>query len=85
VNELAGLSTSVSVSVPVAVGVPAAVLLTPPASITVPLIVPATEAGSFEPSILMVTDDIVPSALVTAKLSVYVWPLASSSCAELAT
>ena len=34
---LAALSTSVSVSVPVAVGVPAVPLATPPASITVPV------------------------------------------------
>jgi len=70
VNVLARLSMSVSVSVPVAVSVPAAALLTPPASVTGPVLVPDIDAGSLLPRILMVTDELVPSELVTAKMSV---------------
>ena len=40
------LSTSVSVSVPVAVGVPGVALATPPASITEPVVVPEMMAAS---------------------------------------
>jgi hypothetical protein len=36
----------------------------------VPLLVPDIDAASLAPVILMVTDEIVPSALATAKLSV---------------
>ena len=49
------LSTSVSVSVPVAVGVPGVPLARPPASITVPLDVPEITAASLAPLIVMVT------------------------------
>ena len=51
---LAGLSTSVSVSVPLAVGVPVP-LLTPPASVTVPPMVPEITAASLAPLMVIVT------------------------------
>ena len=46
VKLLAGLSTSVDVKVPVAVGLPAVPLATPPASITEPLLVPEMMADN---------------------------------------
>ncbi len=73
VKLLAALSTSVSVSVPVAVGVPGVPLATPPASTTVPLEVPEITAASLLPSMVTVTICWVPSAVVTVKVSVR-WP-----------
>ena len=48
------LSTSVSVSVPVAVGVPGVPLATPPASMTEPVNVPVITAASLTPVMLKV-------------------------------
>ena len=61
---LDGLSTSVSVSVPVAVGVPG---VAPPSSITEPVVVPEMMAASLVPSMVIVTTCGVPSMVVTVK------------------
>ena len=53
---LGGSSTSMSVSVPVAVGVPGVALATPPASITEPVAVPEMMAASLVP--LMVIEKV---------------------------
>ncbi len=70
---LGGLSTSVSVSLPVAVGVLAVAFETPPASTAEPAAVPETIAASLTPLILMVKSRLVesvPSDTVIVKLSV---------------
>ena len=56
-------------SVPVAVGVPAVPLLTPPASVTEPLLAPVITAASLRRWMVTVTSCAVPSAVVTVKLS----------------
>ena len=58
-----GLSTSVELRSPVAVGVPGVPLLTPPASITVPVVAPLITAASLVPWMVMVTSCAVPSAV----------------------
>ena len=73
-NVLAGLSTSVSVSVPLAVGVPGVPLATPPASITEPVLVPLITAASLLPLIVTVTVFAVPSAVKTLNVSLSVPP-----------
>ena len=65
------LSTSVSASLPVAVGVPG---FQHAASVTVPVVVPEMMAASLEPLIVMVINCGVPPMLVTVKVSVSVWP-----------
>ena len=62
-------STSVLVSVPVAVGVPVLALATPPASVTAPVFVPEITAASFAPVMVTVTTWLVPSAAFTVKVS----------------
>ena len=78
------LSTSVSVSVPVAVGVPGVALSTPPASITEPVVVPEMMAASLLPLMVTVTTWAVPSTVVTVKVSVSVSPTLSACTALLA-
>ena len=63
---LGGLSTSVSVSVPVAVGVPGAAC-DAAASITEPVVVPEMTAASLVPVMVIVTTCAVPSMVVTVK------------------
>ena len=68
---LGGLSTSVSVSVPVVVCVPGVAFTTPRTSITEPVPVPEMMAASLTPSILIVkvwVVESVPSDTVIAKL-----------------
>ena len=77
---LGGLSTSVSVSVPVAVGVPGVAL---PASITAPVVVPEMTAASLLPVMVIVTSCVVPSTVVTVKVSVSVPPTLSACTALL--
>ena len=63
-TKLAGLSTSLMVSVP-------AVEMSPAVSVSVRLLTSAeSTAASLVPRMLMVTDVVVPSALATAKVSV---------------
>ena len=77
-------STSVDVKVPVAVGVPEMALLTPPASITVPVLVPMITAASFTPVIVTTTFCVaVPSWLVTTNVSVTCWPKANACTVAL--
>jgi len=70
--------------VPLAVGVPAMALATPLASVTPPLVVPPMTAASFMPLMVTVTTWAVPSAVVTVKVSVRVWPTFSACTAALA-
>ena len=79
---LGALSTSVSVSVPVAVGVPG---VAPPASITEPVVVPEMMAASLLPLMVTVTTWAVPSTVVTVKVSVSVSPTLSACTALLAS
>ena len=72
VKRLAVPSTSVLVNVPVAEGVPAIALLTPPASMTAPVLVPLTMAASLAPVMVTVMVCAVPSAVVTVKVSLRV-------------
>src|SRR5256885_13276968 len=65
-------------SVPVAVGVPASALATPPASTTEPLMSPETTAASLVPVMVMVTTCSVPSAVRTVNVSVVLPPSLSS-------
>ena len=81
VKVLGVLSTSVSVSVPVAVGVPC---VAPPASITEPVVVPEMMAASLLPSMVIVTTCGVPSTVVTVKVSVSVSQTLSACTALLA-
>ena len=77
-------STSVLVSVPVAVGVPVLALATPPASVTAPVLVPAITAASLLPVMLNVAatlDVAVLSVTCTVKLSVTLWPAVSACVA----
>ena len=76
---LAGLSTSASMSVPVAVGMPGVAL---PVSVTAPVVVPEMTAESLLPVMVIVTTWWVPSTVVTVKLSVSV-PPALSACTAL--
>ena len=73
-ERVAALSTSVSVSVPVTVGVPAVPLFTPPASTTAPVSWPETSAASLAPWIVMATSCSVPSCVWTEMVSVSVSP-----------
>ena len=75
------LSTSVSVSVPVAVGVPC---VAQPASITEPVVVPEMTAASLVPWMVTVTTCGVPSTVVTVKVSVSVSPTLSACTVQLA-
>src|SRR5439155_18947425 len=75
VNVFGVLSTSLSVKVPLAVGVPAVPLPTPPASTTEPVAVPEITAASLVPLIVIVTTLAVPSTVVTVNVSVVLWPL----------
>ena len=74
------LSTSVASRSPVTVGVPSVALATPPASMTVPMLVPVIVAASLLPLIVTVTSFVVPSALRTVKLSVSAVLLVLSAC-----
>ena len=70
VNLLASLSTSVSVSAPVATEVPEVPLARPPASIKLPVIAPLITAASFVPLIVTITKPLpVPSIELIAKVS----------------
>ena len=69
-NLFAAPSTSVALSNPIATGSPATALLIPPASFTVPVVVPVITAASFVPAMLTVTTLLEPSEVVTVKLSV---------------
>ena len=73
-NATGILLTSISVNVPVAVSVPSVVLSVPPASVTVPVVVPEITAPSFAPLIVTVTTCAVPSTDVTVIVSVRVCP-----------
>ena len=78
-----GLSTSVELRLPVAVGVPGVPLLTPPASATVPVTGPVMTAVSLAPLMVMVTSCAVPSIVVTVNVSVRVCPTLSACTAAL--
>ena len=71
----------VSVSVPVAVGVPG---VSQPASITEPVVVPKMKAASLLPWMAMVSTCAVPSMVVTLKVSVRVSQTLSACTAQLA-
>ena len=84
VKALAVPSTSVLVSVPVAVGVPDVALDTPPASVTAPVLVPEITASSLLPVMLNTAapvDVAVPSVTCTVKLSVTLCPAVSACVA----
>ena len=68
---------------PVAVGVPGVPLLTPPASMTVPLVAPLITAASLAPLMVMVTSWAVPSTVVAVNVSVSVCPTLSACTAAL--
>ncbi len=76
---------SVSVSVPVAVGLPYLALATPPASITAPVLVPEMTAASLLPLMVTVTTCAVPSTVVTVNVSVSVSPTLSACTARLSS
>ena len=82
VKVLGVLSTSVSVSVPVAVGLQDTELATPPASMTEPSLVPQMMAASLVPLMVTVTSCAVPSREVTLKVSVSVSPTLSACTAQ---
>jgi hypothetical protein len=63
---------------------PAVALLTPPASVTVPVMSPLITAASSVPWIVMVTTCEVPSIVVAVKLSVRVSPVLSACTVALA-
>jgi len=65
-----GLSISAESRLPVAVGVPGVPLLTPPASVTLPVAVPLIVAASFAPAIVTMTSCAVPSAVRAVNVSV---------------
>ena len=77
------LSISVEFRLPVAVGMPGVPLLTPPASVTVPVVSPVITAASFLPSMVMVTSCAVPSTVVAVNVSVSVCPTLSACTAAL--
>ena len=66
-----------------AVGVPGVPLLTPPASVTLPDVVPLITAASLLPLMVMVTTCAVPSTVSAVKLSVSVAPALSACTAAL--
>ena len=61
-------------------GVP---LATPPASTTLPVMLPVITAASLAPSMVIVTSCAVPSTVVTVNVSVRVWPTLSACTAAL--
>ena len=65
------------------VGVPGVPLLTPPASVTLPDVVPLITAASLAPVMVMVTTCDVPSIVVAVKVSVSVCPTLSACTAAL--
>src|SRR5436309_5176113 len=67
--------SSPALKVPLAVGVPAVPLPTPPASTTEPVAVPEITAASLVPLIVIVTTLAVPSTVLTVNVSVVLWPL----------
>ena len=69
VNVFGALSTSVSVSLPLAVGLPCSLQS---GSVTEPVMQPWMMAGSFVPWMVIVTTCAVPSMVVTVKVSVRV-------------
>ena len=73
-----GLSTSVELRSPVAVGVPGVPLVTPPSSITDPMKSPLITAASLPPVMVMVTSCAVPSTVVAVNVSVSVSPTLSA-------
>ena len=82
--NVAALSTSVAVSVPLTEGVPGVALATPPASTTAPLLLPLITAASLVPVMLTCTVVLAPLTRATVKVSLCTLPAANSSCAELA-
>ena len=73
VKVLGGLSTSVSVSAPVAISRPGEALATPPAPTTEPVVVPEMMAASLTPLMSIVKARLaesVPSDTVIVKFSV---------------
>ncbi len=77
VKALVVPSTSLDVKLPVAVGVPAMALATPPASVTAPVLVPEITAASLLPVIVNTASvlDVLAARSITctAKLSVALW------------
>ena len=69
-----GLSTSVKLRSPVAVGVPGVPLATPPASTTAPVVSPLITAASLVPLMMMMTTFEVPSTVVTVNVSLSICP-----------
>ena len=78
------LSTSVANKSPVTVGVPGVPLATPPASTTVPALLPVITAASLVPLIVTVTTFAEPSAANTVNVSVSVPPTLSACTAAFA-
>ena len=76
--KVAGLSISVAVNVPLVVS-------TESVSVRLAVDTPLMIAASLVPAMLTVTTWDVPSAVLTVKLSVYVWPCENSSCAVVVT
>ena len=74
---------SVEFRLPVAVGVPGVPLLTPPASVTAPLVTPLITAVSLVPLMVMVTSCAVPSTVVAVNVSVSVCPTLSACTSAL--
>ena len=78
-----GLSRSEELRSPVAVGVPGLLLLSSPASTTVPVTGPVTSAASLAPLMVMVTSCWVPSTVKAANVSVSVCPTLRACTAGL--
>ena len=68
---------------PTVTGIPGVPLLTPPASITLPVVLPLITAASLAPLMVMVTSCAVPSTVVTVKVSVRVCPTLSACTVAL--
>jgi len=78
------LSTSVTTKVPDALGVPALPLFRPPASVTVPVAVPAMAALSFVPlTVTSMICEAVPSVLAMVSVSCAIWPAVRAWVAAL--